>query len=564
MKENMYLNDHEVIMNFDLIYPETKSEMIRSEEFRRFMLHYCSYMRRKDPVYCRWMLEGQDDEAAVDGLLRLFRDLLVFEMDEVDPAHLRDPESTLAFVEGLYDFWREHERYSVTTNRRRGVESTAFVTNDSNFNHLIINTFRRIEETLMGRPNKVFRQQQAGTNASIACYRNDSFRLSDHYDKFKKILFIDSVMLRTPMILHPRSNKREWPFTRIQEDPVASFDGDPDEYLCYPAKVGSLTIFIYFHRDFMANGVSCANLFELATPEEVMKKPDCVLIFGNKDDRDECSFYHDEEDGIWVGSVSYNEKIEYFGYMKKMALTLHNVAMMEKGRLPIHGAFVNIKLTDGKEKGICLMGDSGAGKSETIEALKNLGTDKIRRVEVVFDDMGSFSIEDGKVYAQGTETGAFVRLDDLDKGTPYRDINRSVFFNPDQSNARVITPAAPYSVVTEKHDIDLFCYANNYDDGEGIRRIEDMDEAKSIFIEGKRMAKGTTQEVGISTTYFANPFGPMQEQDICGPIIDEVFKTLNDNGVFVGEVFTHLGRDPENRVGIMKAAEDLLRFIEES
>lgn len=76
------------------------------------------------------------------------------------------------------------------------------------------------------------------------------------------------------------------------------------------------------------------------------------------------------------------------------------------------------------------------------------------------------------------------------------------------------------------------------------------------------MAKGTTQEVGISTTYFANPFGPMQQQDVCDPLIDEVFTALRDNGVFVGEIYTHLGLDKENRDGINLAAKELLDFIE--
>ena len=314
----------------------------------------------------------------------------------------------------------------------------------------------------------------------------------------------------------------------------------------------------------MASGVACANLFELATEKEASKKPDCILIFGNQDGKDQCGFYYDEDNALWVGSVSYSEKITYFGYMKKSVLTLHNVAMMQRGWLPIHGAFVNITLKNGKKKGICLMGDSGAGESETIEALKSLGDDKIANIEVVFDDMGTFHIHDGQVYAQGSEIGAFVRLDDLDPATPYRDMNRSVFFNPDKANARVITPAAPYAVITESHPVDLFAYANNYGDGIGLRKVEDLEEAKNIFIEGKRMAKGTTQETGISTAYFADPFGPMQEQEMCREIIDRVFDCLQKNDVFIGEVFTHLGCAPEDRGGIVKGAEGLLQFIEEN
>lgn len=49
------------------------------------------------------------------------------------------------------------------------------------------------------------------------------------------------------------------------------------------------------------------------------------------------------------------------------------------------------------------MGDSGAGKSESIEALKAAAGDMIREVEVVFDDMGTIHLEDGVPYGQGTE-----------------------------------------------------------------------------------------------------------------------------------------------------------------
>ncbi|MGN8764531.1 hypothetical protein [Hornefia butyriciproducens] len=562
MKEKLYLTDSEVIMNFDLSYPETKSNLIKSAEFQAVVRQFLRKLQKKDEKLCAWACPDGNEDAAVENISKTARELLVFDIDEADSSLVRNRETALEFVERLYDYWRTLERYSVTTNRRGDAESTAFVSNDSAFNHLIINTFRRIEQTLMGRPNKVFRQQNAGTNASLACYRRDSFRLSDRYAVLKNVLFIDSVMMRTPMILHPKSNKREWPFEEVSVNPITTFEGNPDIYFCFPAKVGTLTIFIYFHRDFMSNGVSCANLFEIATQEEASRKPDCILIFGNRDNKDKCTFYHDTEEDLWVGSVSYSDKISYFGYMKKTVLTLHNVAMMQRGRLPIHGAFVNITLENDKKKGICLMGDSGAGKSETIEALKNLGSDKIKNIEIVFDDMGSFQIRDGRVYAQGTETGAFVRLDDLDPGTPYRDMNRSIFFNPDQSNARVITPAAPYSVITDLHPVDLFVYANNYDDMTGMRRIEDIEEAKEIFIRGRRMAKGTTQETGFSETYFANPFGPMQQQEICRGIIDDVFRCLADTGVFVGEVYTRLGRDPEDRAGIQTSAQDLLDFIE--
>ena len=562
MKENMYLTDDIAILDFDRAYPTTKSGLIKSAEFKRVCLAYLGHLREKDPGLYNWARAGLEEEQVVESLCRLARTVIVFNLEEISDPYLDGTDNALLFVEGLFDFWRDHQRFSVTTNRISDAESAAFVERDSQFNELVRNTFRQIEQTLSGHTNKVLRQQQAGTNAGIAGYYNSSIDLSERYKFLTEIMFIDSVMLRTPTILHPRSNKREGMFEEVTRNPAFTFSGDPEEYFCYPAKVGELMFFICFHRDYMANGVSCANLFELASAEEAAGRPDGIVLFGNPDGEEKCTFYHDQDEDIWVGSVSAGEKVEYFGYMKKMVLTLHNVAMMERGWLPIHGAFINVILKDGRKKGICLMGDSGAGKSETIEALKSLASDKIRRLEIIFDDMGTFHMEDGRPVAQGTEIGAFIRLDDLEPGAPYRDIHRSIFFNPDQSNARVITPAAPYDVITQNHQIDLFVYANNYDDQPGLRRIDDLNEAKDIFIRGRRMAKGTTQETGLSETFFANPFGPMQQQEVCMPIIDEMFEGLAANGVFIGEAFTHLGLNPEGD-DIKVAAQALLDFLEE-
>ena len=238
--------------------------------------------------------------------------------------------------------------------------------------------------------------------------------------------------------------------------------------------------------------------------------------------------------------------------------------MIQKGWLPIHGAMVNMYLKDGTKKGLLFMGDSGAGKSETIEALSELASDLIDHQETVFDDMGSVHIdEDGHIRAQGTEIGAFVRLDDLDKGTAYKDMDRSIFFNPEKSNARVVLPAAPIDVVTTNQKIDCFLYANNYTDKRGMHIFDNPEEAKQVFVEGKRFALGTTQENGLSTTFFANPFGPMQKQDECSKLIDKMFAKLFEENIPVGEIYTCLGLENKGDHGINKAAESLLEFVKQ-
>ncbi len=564
MKESIYMNEQVAILNFSASYVRTTAELLNSPEFRNITEIFIESLKDTNRDLYNWILNGKTVREAKVEITRCFRLMSVFECNEIDNYYLNDKDQLLEFIEEFYDFWKHHQRFSITFIGN-GQTSTAvnYITNDSNFNRLIRDTYRRIEEKVQGIKNKIYSQLQSGTNADAAL-RIPQTRLPEEYDCLKRIPMIDSIMLRTPLMLTTRSNKREGMFTERKDNPVEVFTGTSKEWFCMPIKIGRLLCFVYFHRDFMCSGVSLANLFEIATAEECTHKPDCIVLFGNQDGLNETTFHHDQKNDIWVGSVSYSQKIEYFGYIKKMSLTLHNLAMMQRGWLPIHGAFVNVTLRDGKKKGIMLMGDSGAGKSESIEALRSLGNEVISNIEVVFDDMGTIHIEDGVPYGQGTEIGAFIRLDDLDKGTPYRDMDRSVFLNPDSSNARVITPAASYDVVAHNHKIDLFAYANNYDKELGLRRIDDPEEVKRICIQGQRMALGTTQEVGLSRTYFANPFGPMQKQEVCQPLIDEVFECLYKNNVFVGEIFTHLGFSKEDRSGIQEGAKQLLEFIQKS
>lgn len=245
-------------------------------------------------------------------------------------------------------------------------------------------------------------------------------------------------------------------------------------------------------------------------------------------------------------------------------LTLHNLVMITRGWLPIHGAMVNLYLKDGTKKGLMLMGDSGAGKSETLEALNTLASDLIDHQEIIFDDMGTIHIgKDGHPYGKGTEIGAFVRLDDLDKGTAYRDMDRSIFFNPEKANARVVIPASTYEVIVKDHPIDVFLYANNYTDKRGIHIFNNREEAEPVFVEGKRLALGTTQEKGLSTTFFANPFGPMQMQEATKLLIDQIFDKLFEEKIPVGEIYTCLGLSNKGDRGIDEAAKALVEFVQD-
>jgi len=564
MKEAYYFHEDTVIMNYSKKYVTNGTELVSSEGFRDYMSLYLKDLKQHHDDLYEWLMQSYDtEEECAEGVIFLLRLLQTLDPDSIEDELMDDRSKLLSVIEEGYNFWRRLQRYSVLyTHHEEGYQLQNFIDADSRFHEVVLSFYRTIEEKVMGSTNLVYRQLQAATNASFLLQYYD-WKAPEIYEQLAGIPFINRILLWTPLIIHPKSNKRTNTFTECDHNPIENFVTGNEEWFCYPAKIGELLVYAYFHRNYASSAAAMANLFAMASQEEATeRKPDAIMLFGNPDGTKDTVFYHDCENEIWVGKVSAAPEIDYFGYTKKMLLTLHNLAMIQKGWLPIHGAMVNLYLKDGTKKGLLFMGDSGAGKSETIEALSILASDLIDHQETIFDDMGSLHLnKDGVIRAQGTEIGAFVRLDDLDKGTAYRDMDRSIFFNPEKANARVVLPAAPYEVVTTDQKVDCFLYANNYTDRRGMHLFASRDEAKPVFVEGKRFALGTTQEKGLSTTFFANPFGPMQKQEECGRLIDTIFDELFREGIPVGEIYTCLGLPNKGDHGISKAAEALLEFV---
>lgn len=535
--KSIYFKDKLCIINFSKRYFENYEALLNSEEFRLFLTNFLIALKENQPKLSAYLFKLSDKP--IDYLIKTAKLLSVFELKEFNDL-AKESNFLLEIVEESYNYWRKLTRYSIIyTNDNDGLLNNNFMEADQKFNDLIISFYRLLEEKLQEHKNSVYRQLQAGSNGSILMV-NHQHQLPVEYQVLNNIPFIYKVMLRTPLILHTKHNKRRGLFTETFNNPIKDFKGGED-FFCIPIMVGETLTFMYFHSDFINGAVGLTNLFQLAPLEAFNRKPDCIILFGVNDGKEDTTFYYDEKNDIYLGKLSYQPIIEYFGYFKKMALTLHNLTMIKKHALPIHGAMINLYFKNGLKKGVVLMGDSGAGKSESIEALEKIANDKIIKKEIIFDDMGFFFLKDGRVMSCGTEIGAFIRLDDLDKGSIYKDLDRSVFFNPESNkNARLIVPETAYQVVIDNHEVDAFLYANNYDRQIGIRRV-DIDEFKAICKEGKRYALGTTGEVGISKTYFANPFGPVQKEAECNLIIDEIFDVLARQDTFVGEIFTGLG-----------------------
>ncbi|HSL86894.1 MAG TPA: hypothetical protein VK861_08165, partial [Bacteroidales bacterium] len=242
--------------------------------------------------------------------------------------------------------------------------------------------------------------------------------------------------------------------------------------------------------------------------------------------------------------------------------------VMKEGNMPFHGAMVRILLQGDKEATILMIGDTGAGKSETLEAFRVLAENRISEMTIIADDMGSIEIDDsGAPVGYGTETGAFLRLDDLQPGYAYGHLDRSIIMNPNQVNARIVIPVTRFETIVKGNKIDYILYANKYEeidnDNPVIERFDTTEKALEVFRTGAVMSKGTTTSCGLVHSYFANIFGPPEYRDLHEEITTRFFDSFYRNNIFVGQMRTRLGIPGYETSGPREAAIELLKIITE-
>ncbi len=479
------------------------------------------------------------------------------------------------FIENLYNYWRSFDRFIVSSDSKgRNWDKRPYRTFNETIGqltNLIRSMYRDIQENVSGNHPRIYRQVAAGAEVStIAVVK--AADLPEEYAALNKVPMMRQMLIYPPLILNPTMNKRTGRAERVEENPLKGIDINSREWLCYPAKVGELVILIYFHLSYAELGHSLCNLFQMAEDEDLVRPPDAIYAYGVPESLLERFpskqvFFDDQKNNLLVAAVPLKPEFGYFGYLKKMVLTLHNIIMMKRGILPFHGALVRVILKGNIDRTVLFIGDTGAGKSETLEALRSLGEDEIQDFIIIADDMGSIRIaSDGTILGYGTEIGAFLRLDDLQPGYALGQIDRAIIMNANQVNARIIIPVTTYDQVIKGEKIDFILYANNYgmidEDHPIIEHFTDAEKAMSVFREGTAMSKGTTSSTGLVHTYFVNPFGPAQYKEVHDPLAKKYFEAFFKQGIFVGQMRSRLGMVGWERKGPEEAARELLRVIQ--
>jgi len=575
--------DNKVIITISDRACFTTEDVINSELFKKILSRCLADLKRKNSI----LLDIFDrssllEDKNIDLLIKVLKFLTKNSADLLTVAvpdsgvFLKDRHLFNDFIEYVYNYWRSLERFIVCDSSGREFDQRpyrAFQDMVEPLSHLIRSAYRDIQENLTNLHPRIYRQVIAGGEVGVITSPRRLNLPAGVYEKLQNIPVIRQVLLYPPLILNPPMNKRSGKYERIYKNPLELFELNKNEWLCYPAKVGHLFILVYFHKRFSELGLSLCNLFEMADDNDLERRPDAVFTFGVEGNcldglaKMPTVFYDDEANDILAGAVPGRDEFGYFGYVKKMILTLHNIKMMKKGHLPFHGAMIHIILKGNKDLTFLFIGDTGAGKSETLEAFRALGEDYIQDIIVIADDMGSFEIApDGKIIGYGTEIGAFLRLDDLQPGYALGQIDRAIIMNANQVNARIILPVTTFNNLIKGQAIDFILYANNYEDIDEdhpvIEKFTNAGSAFKVFKEGAVMSKGTTTTSGIVHSYFANVFGPVQYKELHEGLAEKYFEAFFKAGVFVGQIRTRLGVSGWERNGPHEAAKELLRIIQ--
>jgi hypothetical protein len=573
----------QIILHTDGYICRSKWELLKSAAFKRVVGWYLDYLGKHDRLLLDSLGVNIARKETVADLVKLLlglEDSPLVEMARIHPdikVYLERRELLHEFVEGLYNFWRSYGRFLVC-HSEQGVSShehkpyRTFNQTVEQLTHIVRSTYRDICENITGDHPRVYRQVSAGCEVGLIVVPKPWPAPRGLYNKLKEIPFIRQAWIAPPLIIDPPMNKRTGQFRRIKENPLKGMSLDKGKWFCYPARVGHLVIFIYFHQSVIGLGCSLANLFELAGDKQISEGPDAVYFYGAPPEslarfgKLPTVFYDDEPNQILVAAVPAGDEFGYFGYLKKMVLTLHNIVMLKQGRMPYHGAMFRIILKDDTQANILMMGDTATGKSELLEAFRTLGGGYIQELKIIADDMGSLEIKpNGAIAGYGTEIGAFVRLDDLQPGFAFGQIDRAIFMSPQKVNARVVLPVTTMEEVLRGYRLNMLFYANNYesvdDNHPVIEQFSNAEEALKVFREGAALSKGTTTATGLVHTYFANIFGPPQYRVLHEAIARKTFKTAFDSGIFVGQMRTRLGITGYETKGPQAAAQALFELI---
>lgn len=346
-------------------------------------------------------------------------------------------------------------------------------------------------------------------NVTVAEASGQALDFPSAYGALARIPLIAAAHIKTgPEVnFETPANKRTISWDEIKHNPLRPETVDEREWSAVPLNVGGKLIAVYVHKSpgSIEMEAGLLNLFPIAEREEIRgRKPEALLFFGNpRDGEDQFGFYRDEANDLLVGAVPGRDIYQYFGYVKKPLLTLHNCLCLEKGEMPLHCGAMHYRVEFDPE-----------------------GRPYVTAKEVVADDMASLTIggsvdAPGPIFIRGTEDGAFSCTDGFQSEVRAKIEAQAVGYNGQAgTNARRVFKVTSRETVLQPRPLDALLYMNNYQlvPKPERQRIETHSDPhyyfNRYFQDGWRVAAGSTgtKRGEKEYSFWANPFPRLRDE----------------------------------------------------
>ncbi len=353
-----------------------------------------------------------------------------------------------------------------------------------------------------------------------------------------QIPFLDKLHLHTVPILPMSASYQPLPIIKSQHFLYRNLSIDAQNFFAVSIRICDKNGIVYVPKDQLRIGVALASLYEITPPSA---KIDFYLLYGIAHQETTYAYYYDKTNDVYIGLISGSSTLHHFAYLKDMITTLYNSLCIEKHDLPVHGSMLQLHCHE-KTIGLLLIGESGTGKSEIMDALTYVCDKNRITYTKVFDDSGILHYLDNDVYATGTQIGAYVSIDDLPKQHVYENLASSVFLKVDKQTTHILLPYTTFTQTCKFHKVDGMIYLNNYEKKKGIQHLHDLKEAKELFKNGCYRTKLHK----LQTSFFCNPYGCIQQQDTLEPLIDDFLNLMLINNKKLAILYTrplHCSKD---------------------
>ena len=252
----------------------TAAELVASEFFLGFLASFLEHLRAMDhPV-----LEKMDQHGSATLTVPQWQQLLAAICEQPLPeAALALPHAVdflaphrrkalLEFLEAFYDYWRSYDRYMVLTTEAGpgGADQRpyrAFNTSVEAFTQLVRGLYREWPRTSAAAGRAIYRQVAAGAEVGVSprpqagrCRR--TARSCSRHPLHPPGLDVPADAAG------PADQHAHRQFTEVAATRSPASAWSAEQWLCYPALVGRVVVFVYFHQRFAGLGLSLANLFE--------------------------------------------------------------------------------------------------------------------------------------------------------------------------------------------------------------------------------------------------------------------------------------------------------------